>query len=123
MRKLQAEIVSDKNSKKLAIMFVVTEELERLGCKNDEGQTITREWCENQNDTLWINQKVNFDNVAIGYLALFQVVSNVICSFLSQWYMTELYSKTGLGAYQSFGLKILIFEDVLCVFSESDFLL
>ncbi|XP_075240737.1 sodium channel protein 1 brain-like isoform X3 [Convolutriloba macropyga] len=55
--------------------YNTTEELERLGCKNDEGQTITREWCENQNDTLWINQKVNFDNVAIGYLALFQVAT------------------------------------------------
>jgi hypothetical protein len=34
--------------------------------------------CVNQNNTghlFWVNMKVNFDNVAMGYLALLQVVS------------------------------------------------
>ena len=36
--------------------------------------------CERQNHTgslFWVNVKVNFDNVAMGYLALLQVVSPV----------------------------------------------
>ena len=36
--------------------------------------------CYNQNNTghfFWVNVKVNFDNVAMGYLALLQVVSQV----------------------------------------------
>ena len=48
-----------------------------MGCNIPNTTTkITREWCDNQTDAKWINQKVNFDNVAIGYLALFQVVSD-----------------------------------------------
>ena len=43
--------------------------------------------CERQNHTgslFWVNVKVNFDNVAMGYLALLQVVSpeiNLVSSF------------------------------------------
>ncbi|XP_063710219.1 sodium channel protein 1 brain-like isoform X3 [Symsagittifera roscoffensis] len=49
---------------------------ERMGCNIPNTTTkITREWCDNQTDAKWINQKVNFDNVAIGYLALFQVAT------------------------------------------------
>lgn len=34
----------------------------------------------------WINSKISFDNVGIGYLALFQVVSPLILTQLKTWY-------------------------------------
>ena len=47
----------------------------RLDCDSFPGIEITRSWCENNTNYRWTNQKVNFDNVLSGYLALFQVVS------------------------------------------------
>ena len=46
-----------------------------LECGDFPDVEMTREWCENHTEYRWTNQKVNFDNVLAGYLALFQVVS------------------------------------------------
>ena len=36
---------------------------------------ITKNDCLSLNATMWYNKKVNFDNVAIGYLSLFQIAT------------------------------------------------
>ena len=54
-----------------------------LQCSDFPGIEITREWCQNHTEYRWTNQKVNFDNVMAGYLALFQVVSAI--SLVSRW--------------------------------------
>ena len=56
-------------------------------CTNDFGTTLlnssivaNKNQCETLNLT-WHRPKVNFDNVAAGYLALFQVVSNLFINY------------------------------------------
>ncbi|XP_063716752.1 sodium channel protein 1 brain-like isoform X2 [Symsagittifera roscoffensis] len=46
-----------------------------LECGDFPDVEMTREWCENHTEYRWTNQKVNFDNVLAGYLALFQVAT------------------------------------------------
>ncbi len=60
---------------------------ERLECEiefNNATVKVNKDFCENNSNVYrWTNQKVNFDNVLIGYLALFQVVSNTFMIIIS----------------------------------------
>ena len=46
---------------------------DKLQCEDFDFK-ITKDWCNNATGMRWTNAKVHFDNVLMGYLALFQVV-------------------------------------------------